>query len=445
MILKRLFTTYKRLLSVKKSQFDTKYIIENSDKYLKSIQDRELLIADELVRDLKELPVKYGILKDLNHQISQVQTNRKSIEKEIKLDKTNIEKLRCKLIELKQDFHHLVNSQTKITNEIFQTCLSLPNLTHDSVPKNEPEVVRWINPKEQYIQEPTRDHRDIMIRKNLIDFDTASDVTGSSWYYLVNEGAMLEQALVNYATKKAREAGFSLCLPPSIVKNEIIDACGFRPRDANNEQQIYHLNNSQLGLTATAEIPLAAMGLNKVYTITPGHPIKLCGVSRSYRSEAGARGRDTRGLYRVHEFTKVELFCWSHPSDSDKVLHSLKNFQLDIIKDIGLSARVLNMPANDLGSPAYQKYDIEAWMPGRGSFGEVTSTSNCTDYQSRRMNTKFRNSLTQKLEYVHTLNATAMAVPRVILAIVENFYDPLIDKIHVPKVLRLYMDNMEYI
>ena len=134
---------------------------------------------------------------------------------------------------------------------------------------------------------------------------------------------------------------------------------------------------------------------------------KLVGVSRCYRAEAGARGKDTKGLYRVHEFTKVELFCWSKPENSSKILEEIKQLQISTVEELGLSAKVLNMPSNDLGNPAFKKYDIEAWMPGRGKFGEISSASNCTDFQGRRLNTKHKNGDTGKLEYVHTLNGTA--------------------------------------
>ena len=351
---------------------------------------------------------------------------------------------RDSLAELKKEFQTASAAFKETQDQAFETCLSLPNLVHKRVPLSDPEVVEWINPLTQYDANSSRDHHDIMVRKKLVDFQSAATLTGNSWYYLINEGALLEQALTLYATKKAREHGFAMCIPPSVAKNEVIDACGFRPRDMNNEQQIYHVADTTWGLTATAEIALAGMGINTTMDLSPG-PKKVCGISRSYRAEAGARGKDTRGLYRVHEFTKVELFCWSTPDQSEQVLEDLRRFQIELVSELGLSAKVLNMPANDLGAPAFQKYDIEAWMPGRGSFGEITSTSNCTDFQSRRMNTKFKDPSTGKASYVHTLNGTALAVPRVIIALVENFYDPKSDSIAIPEPLIPYMDGKESI
>ncbi|SCW02746.1 LAFE_0F13366g1_1 [Lachancea fermentati] len=429
---------------LKAPKLDVKNITSQLPSYLQSIKSRGLVAAQELIDQLQALPEHQTHLRAIDGQISKIQTRRNAIEREIKLDKSRMPALRDELVDLKSQFQSASQDHKKIQQQVQDTCLSLPNLIHASVPATEPEIVEWIHPRETYVAESKRDHHTIMVRKKMVDFQSASTVTGNSWYYLINEGAELELALVSYATNKAKEHGFLLCIPPSIAKNEIIDACGFRPRDMNNEQQIYHLQDTDLGLTATAEISLAGLGIQKELDLSKG-PKKMCGISRSYRAEAGARGKDTRGLYRVHEFTKVELFCWSVPEESDRILEELRGLQVEIINELGLSAKVLNMPANDLGAPAYKKYDIEAWMPGRGSFGEVTSSSNCTDYQSRRMNTKFKNISTGKSEYVHTLNGTAMAIPRIILALVENFHDANTDQIAIPKALQPYMGGRKFI
>ena len=444
MISKRLLHCTGILNAVRKPAFNIKSIINKLDEYTDSINSRELVNGEQLSSSLKEIPQLYGELKEIDYKISHIQQTRKGIEQQVKQDKSRAKEYGLELKSLKKQYQELVDAQRRIKDVVTETCGSLPNLMHPTVPKTgSPIIDQWINKKDKYIADESREHLNIMVRKEMIDFQTASNVTGSSWYYLCNDGALLEQALVRYATDKARKCGFRVVIPPSVVRNEVIDACGFRPRDMNDEQQIYRLENTDLGLTATAEIALAGMGLNSTIDLSQG-PKKLCGVNRAYRAEAGARGKDTKGLYRVHEFTKVELFVWSKPDDSDKILEDLKQFQIDIVKDLNLSAQVLNMPSNDLGSPAYKKYDIEAWMPGRGSFGEITSTSNCTDFQSRRMQTRFRNEQGE-LEYVHTLNGTAIAVPRVILALVENHYDSTTDKIAIPPALQPYMNNVAYI
>ncbi|SCV02762.1 LAMI_0H02784g1_1 [Lachancea mirantina] len=428
------------LRQLKRAHFDVKSIVKNLPQHLASIKARQLATEDELVAQLHNLPAQQEDLRQLSTEKVEIQTLRKATERKIKQDASRDHELRDQLKSLKTEFQSTSEKHRQLQEVVYETCLSLPNLVEDSVPAEEPELVQWVNPLSMYRAEPARDHVQILVRKGLVDFKAGADITGSSWYYLLGDAALLEQALIAYATARARKQGFSMCIPPSIARCEIIDACGFRPRDMNNEQQIYHIADSQLGLTATAEIPLAGLAANRVLDLSSG-PRKVCGVSRSYRAEAGARGKDTRGLYRVHEFTKVELFCWCTPEESTRILEELREFQTTIVSELGLPAKVLNMPANDLGAPAYKKYDVEAWMPGRGSFGEITSTSNCLDFQSRRMHTKFKTSPQEKPRYAHTLNGTAMAIPRVILAIVENFYNPGTDKIAIPLVLHPYMDN----
>ncbi|CAG99186.1 putative serine--tRNA ligase DIA4 [Kluyveromyces lactis] len=443
MVTKRLFHSIGRLRTVKKPQFNVKYMISKLDEFSDSIQARELVDGEELQISLKMLPELYQKSRVADHTIANLQHSRKTIEAQVKQDKTRARELGSELKSLKKQYQDLLKTQREVKDQITEVCGSLPNLIHPSVPKtSSPIIDQWINKQAQYKPDERFEHLKIMVNKGMVDFETASNVTGTSWYYLCNDGARLEHALVQYATTKARKANFNLVIPPSVVRNEVIDACGFRPRDTNNEQQIYRLSDTDLGLTATAEIALAGMGLDSILDLSSG-PKKICGVNRAYRAEAGASGKDTKGLYRVHEFTKVELFVWAKPEQSDQILEELKQFQIDIVRELGLSAQVLNMPSNDLGSPAYKKYDIEAWMPGRGSFGEITSTSNCTDFQSRRMHTRFRNE-EGELEYAHTLNGTAMAVPRVIVALVENNYDPVSDTISIPQALQPYLDGMEF-
>lgn len=440
MILKRSFGCTACIGFLKKPRPNLKSIVNDIPLYHESVCKRQLIAGPSLLEGLRKLPESYEHIRKLNHKIALVQGQRKVLEAEIRDDRSKMETRALEIKSLKSQYQDISKELDVAELSVADLCSSLPNLVSPDSPTSEPEIVHWINPKEAYQPDARRNHVDIMLKKNLVDFQTASTVSGTSWFYLLNEGAELEQALVSYALKKAKEAGFQACIPPSIVQNEVIDSCGFRPRDLNNEQQIYHIKDTHLGLTATAEIALAGLGINKVMDLSNG-PRKVVGVSRSYRAEAGARGKDTKGLYRVHEFTKVELFVWSKPGDSEEVLERLKDLQIDIVTSLGLSAKVLNMPANDLGAPAYKKYDIEAWMPGRGSFGEISSSSNCLDYQSRRLDTKFKNDVTGKTEYVHTLNGTAMAVPRVILALIENFYDPSSGKISIPEPLRPFMDN----
>ncbi|CAB4256316.1 similar to Saccharomyces cerevisiae YHR011W DIA4 Probable mitochondrial seryl-tRNA synthetase, mutant displays increased invasive and pseudohyphal growth [Maudiozyma barnettii] len=446
-LFRRLITTgSNKAHLIGKPKFDIKGILENLSKYEHSIKSRELVNEQKLLNDLKNLPAQSLQIKGLNKDINEIQQVRKNLESQIKENKDKLNELLPSIKSLKEQYQEKTETLTKVSNSMDDVLSSLPNLLNSTAPLNgSPEVVHWINKPETEPQaDPERAHVEIMKRKNMIDLQSASTTTGTSSYYLLNEGAQLELALINYAVDTARKHGFNFIIPPSLSRLGIIDACGFRPRDMNGEKQIYAIEGQDTGLVATAEITLAALGYNKIMSLGESGIKKVVGLSRCYRAEAGARGKDTKGLYRVHEFSKVELFCWSEPKFSNEVLESLKNFQIELFTNLGLYAKVINMPSNDLGNPAYNKYDIEAWMPGRGSFGEVSSTSNCTDYQSRRLNTRFKNS-NGNLEYVHSINGTAMAVPRVLLALVENNYIKETDKIGIPQPLISYMGGKKYI
>ncbi|KAG0669855.1 Serine--tRNA ligase, mitochondrial [Maudiozyma exigua] len=444
LIIKRLLSNTKQVIG--KPKFDLKKVLENLPQYEHSIKSRELVTEKELLTKLQNLSNQASEIKSINKDINEIQQVRKSLESEIKKNRNELNKLLPKITSLKDQFQDKNTLLKNLINSVDDTLSSLPNLLNPIAPLNgTPEVVHWINkPDIEPQADPERAHIEIMKKKNMIDLQSASNTTGTSSYYLLNEGAQLELALINYAVDTARRHGFEFIIPPSLARLEVIDACGFRPRDMNGEKQIYAIEGQDTGLVATAEITLAALGFNNIMNLKDTGVKKVVGLSRCYRAEAGARGRDTKGLYRVHEFSKVELFCWSKPELSDDVLQSLKDFQIELFTNLGLCAKVINMPSNDLGNPAYNKYDIEAWMPGRGSFGEISSTSNCTDYQSRRLNTRWKNE-SGNLNFVHTINGTAMAVPRVIVALIENNYNKESNKIKIPLALVPYMGSKEYI
>lgn len=445
---------FKRLLATKvntnqiigKPKFDVKKVLENIPQYEHSIRSRELVTQEELLTKLHNLSDQTNEIKSLNKDINEIQQVRKSLESQIKTNRDKLDEILPTIKSLKDQFQDKTELLKNVSNSVDDTLSSLPNLLNPIAPLNgTPEVVHWINkPDVEPQADEERTHVEIMKKKNMIDLQSASNTTGTSSYYLLNEGAHLELALISYAVDTARRHGFEFVIPPSLARLGVIDACGFRPRDMNGEKQIYAIEGQDTGLVATAEITLAALGFNNTMDLKDNGVKKVVGLSRCYRAEAGARGKDTKGLYRVHEFSKVELFCWSKPELSDDVLQSLKDFQIELFTNLGLYAKVINMPSNDLGNPAYNKYDIEAWMPGRGSFGEISSTSNCTDYQSRRLNTRWKNE-NGHLNFVHTINGTAMAVPRVIVALVENNYNKDTNKIKIPLPLVPYMGGKEYI
>ncbi|RPA83247.1 seryl-tRNA synthetase [Ascobolus immersus RN42] len=368
---------------------------------------------------------------------------------------------------LKDQIAEVEVKEKQLQDEMKQLALALPNTTHPSTPSKEPRLLHYINPhlSPAHLGNDPADaktHTQIGQELELLDFSSASTVSGWGWYYLLNDAVLLEQALIQYALQEARKAGFTLVAPPSMVYSHMASACGFRPRDQNDEQQIYAIEKKEgkAGhvLAGTAEIPLAGM-LADTTVLEEQLPRKVVGVSRCYRAEAGARGVESKGLYRVHEFTKVELFAWAPPPAegetsnpvAEKIFDDILSLQERILSGLGLHCRVLEMPATDLGASAHRKIDIEAYIPSRhstsdGPWGEVSSLSNCTDYQARRLATKVKR--TKGVEkgsatgFAWTLNGTALAVPRVLVALLENGYSKGRDgvgRVRVPEVLQKWV------
>ena len=362
---------------------------------------------------------------------------------------------------LKQQIGDIEVKEDQFNAEIEELASELPNLTSKETPiGREPEVIGYINhppkPSPSSSDSTWRNHVYIGNELDLLDFSAAGVASGWGWYYLKNEAALLEQALVQYALKVAMSHGFRIVSPPSIVYSHMSSACGFRPRDQNGEQQVYSIQQPpqdarkpELSLAGTAEIPFAAMKADTIIEETD-LPFRIVGASRSYRAEAGARGVDTKGLYRVHEFTKVEMFGWTLPDSSSTTLfNTMVSIQTQILQSLGLYCRILEQPSTDLGASAVRKQDIEAYFPSRQErdqgWGEVTSTSICTDYQTRRLATRVRSRAEGKLLFPHTVNGTALAVPRVLAALLENGWDEREQTVGIPKVLWPFMHGIEVI
>ena len=365
-------------------------------------------------------------------------------------------------------------------DETEHLALQIPNLSSSLTPAGaEPQVIGWIGgdkPPTKQRGGTAISHVEIGRELDLLDFEAAATTSGWGWYFLKNEGALLEQALVQYALSVAMSRGWKVMTPPSLVYKYIASACGFMPRDRNGETQIYSVESTEkdfasresegarLVLAGTAEIPLAASQANRTLQAAD-LPLKVIGPSRSYRAEAGARGLDTRGLYRVHEFTKVEMFAWTSSGPASKerprfgsgpaadedalgevqterVFAEMLDIQREILTSLGLHARVLEMPAEDLGASAHRKIDIEAYFPSRtaisSGYGEVTSASSCTDYQSRRLATRIKHP-SGGLTWPNTLNGTALAVPRVLACLLENGWDAETRTVAIPDVLAKWM------
>ena len=323
----------------------------------------------------------------------------------------------------------------------FDTALAdLPNFIHPDVPDGGEDDAREL----RSFLEPTRfafepqDHLGVGEALDLFDFEAGARIAGQKWYYLKNEAVLLELALQRYSLDIALEAGFTPYVTPDVARPEVVAGLGYNPK--GEETQIYSLGNADLCLIGTAEIPLGGLYAD---TVIPEAdlPLRIAGISHCFRTEAGSAGRVSRGLYRVHQFTKTELFCITRPEDSDAMHEELVAIEEKIFQGLEIPFRVVDIAAGDLGAPAYRKFDLEAWMPGRGeggSWGEITSTSNCTDYQARRLKIRFRREGSKKNEFAHLLNGTAIANSRGIVALLEN-HQQADGSVRIPAALQPYM------
>ncbi len=357
---------------------------------------------------------------------------------ELRADRNKIDKDRQELgRHVKEQLKKLEPELEKIDHQIGFTLSQIPNLPLPDVPSGKSEadnveISRWGTPKN--FDFPVKDHLQLGEALGILDFPTGAKVTGSQFFYWYGAGALLELALVQYAMQKLQKAGFTPVITPDLAKSRFYLGTGYAPK--GNEAQTYVIEGQDLGLIATAEVTLAGKHADEVIPADK-LPLKYVGYSHCFRQESGAYGKYSKGLYRVHQFTKVEMFVYCLPEDSDKYHREILQNEESIYQDLGLPYRILEMCTGDLGATAAKKYDIEAWMPGRGDYGEVTSTSNCTDYQARNLNIRYKNP-PDKSDFVHMLNGTALVSSRVPLAILEN-YQNADGSVTVPEILRPFM------
>lgn len=324
---------------------------------------------------------------------------------------------------------------------------SLPNLLHPESPRGGEEDFRVLSthdsPRE--LGFAPKDHLALAADLDLVDFERAAKVSGQKFYYLKREAALLELALQRFALDQLLPEGFVPVVTPDLARPDVIEGLGFSPR--GEETQIYSIADHDLCLIGTSEITLGGMYADTIFA-EDELPLRLAGLSHCFRTEAGSHGRESKGLYRVHQFTKVEMFVFCRPEDSEAQHAELLRLEQQIFDALEIPYRVIDIASADLGAPAYRKFDLEAWMPGRGDggeWGEITSTSNCTDFQARRLRIRFRRAGEKKKnELVHTLNGTAISNARAIVALLEN-HQQADGGIAIPKALVPYlgMDRIE--
>jgi seryl-tRNA synthetase len=344
-----------------------------------------------------------------------------------------------------------------IKGDLRVNLFQIPNMTHPDAPvggEDANKVLAQFGEPKKFDFTP-KDHVTLCEALDLADFEAGTKVAGQKFYFLKNEAALLEAALVQYAMQTCVKAGYTPIITPDVARVEVLEGIGFMPRDPNPEtRQVYTIADTDLCLIGTAEITLGGMHRDRIFDEVE-LPKRYVGLSHCFRTEAGAAGRDTRGLYRVHQFTKVEMFAFCTPENSEALHQEIRALEEKIFSGLGLAFHVIDTATGDLGGPAYRKFDLEAWMPGRayevevedektrkkvkqvkyGQYGEVTSTSNCTDFQARRLEIRYRSKNLKGTRFVHTLNGTAVACTRALVAILENGQQPD-GSVVIPEVLR---------
>jgi seryl-tRNA synthetase len=412
---------------------DLRFIRENVAAVEENCKNRGVEADVKLVVELADR--RSALIQDLNELKQRQNQLAKSVGRE------RDEEARQKLIEesrtVKQRIPEKEAELDQVEERLREEQLKIPNMTHPDAPicKDESdnvEIRRWGEIPDFDFE--VKDHVELGDALGVIDFDAGTKVAGSKFYFLRGDAVLLELGLVRYAMDILIERGYQPTITPDLARDEHLVGTGFIPRGP--ETQIYSVEDSDLSLIATAEITLAGSLADEIVE-EDELPIRLAGLSHCFRTEAGSHGRASRGLYRVHQFTKVEMFAFTTPEQSEAMHQEMLEIEERIFQGLGLPYRVVDICTGDLGGAAYRKYDLEAWMPGRNEYGEVTSTSNTTDYQARRLRIRRRKD-GGRPQLLHTLNGTALAISRALIAILE-IYQQENGSVLLPKVLIPYV------
>jgi seryl-tRNA synthetase len=389
--------------------------------------------------------------RNLTVEVDNLRAEQKSLSKEIgnlkgqqksspgpEIDK-QLDTLTKKGTELSDNIASLTSKQEEIKKLADKAMSGISNLVHKDAPIGEEKdfkVIETVGKPRDFDAEgiKIKDHVELGEELKLIDLERGAKVSGSRFYYLVGDGALLELALVNFAIDIAQNHGFTPVIPPALVKPAAMEGTGFLGQAAEN---VYRIEQDDMYLVGTSEVPLAAMHMDEILN-NKELPIKYAGYSPCYRREAGSHGKDTRGIFRVHWFDKVEMFIFSNNEDADKMHAELLEIEKEILTKLELPFRIIDVATGDLGSSAARKFDCEAWIPSSNEYRELTSTSNCLEFQSRRL--KIRTRIGDDTSYVSTLNGTLLAVTRTIVALLEN-HQQKDGSVYIPEAIRPYLRN----
>jgi len=378
-------------------------------------------------------------LKDLSKDIGEIKIKQKkdnnSLNQELLDSKTKI------ATDLSNQIKSITERLDLLKQETDKYLLQLSNLLDPEAPigtEGDFKIIEIFGKPRNFISEGFKPKDHLELAQNLIDMERGAKVSGSRFYFLKNEIALLEFALVNFAMDIAQEFGFNPIIPPSLVKPEAMEGTGFLGQAAEN---VYCIEQDDLYLVGTSEVPLAAMHMNEIIE-SKDLPLKYAAFSPCFRREAGSHGKDTKGIFRVHWFDKVEMFVYCEPEEAKKIHLQLLEIEKTVLQRLEIPFRVIDVASQDLGSSAARKFDCEAWIPSMDQYRELTSTSNCTEFQSRRLMIRSRKN--NQTNYLATLNGTLIAVTRTMIALLEN-HQQKDGSVKVPSSLKSYLKNKEVI
>ena len=408
---------------------DIRFIRENAELVQKSADAKryKVSVADVLKVDEEK--------RGLQQQVDDLRAQRNDIAAQMKGGKPD-PKLIAQGKEIKSKLAELEEQLKEVDARLADGINSLPNIIFNDVPMGGEEdsvpVAEWGECKSSGV-----DHLDYAISRNWVDFERGAKVAGAKFYYLKNELALLENALLQYGLHKVIAHGFTYMTVPHMVNGRVLTGTGFAPRTSEQSDE-YFIEKEDLGLIATAEMSITGYHMDEILN-EKDLPLLYAGYSPCYRKEAGAAGKHTRGLFRVHQFNKLEMYAFCLPEQSKEIHEKIRGVEEEIWQELGIPYRVVNIAAGDLGAPAAKKYDIEYWSPHDQTYRELTSCSNCTDFQANTVNTRVRLA-DGTIENVHTLNGTAISLARTMVAVIENYATDG-GKLTVPAVLRPYLDG----
>lgn len=408
---------------------DINFIRNNLDRVQKTAEAKGYKIKVQDTLDLDDQR------KELLQKVEKLRQERNTVASQMKGGKPSPEMI-AKGKEIKTKLSTLEKDLGAIEEKLSISLQGIPNIVAEDVPfggEGDGKTIReWGDKRENNV-----DHLDYANSRDWVDFERGAKVAGTKFYYLKNDLALLENALIQFGLKKVTEAGFHYMIVPDLVSSKVLTGAGFSPRSSDQSDD-YYIEGEDLALIATAEIPLTGYHMDEIID-EKDLPLLYTGFSACFRKEAGTYGKHTRGLFRVHQFDKLEMYIFCLPEDSPKMHEKILAVEESIYRDLNIPYRVINIAAGDLGAPAYKKYDLEYWSPIDQTYREITSCSNCTDYQARNLNIRVRRK-DKTVDTVHTLNGTAVSLARTLVAFLEN-YATKDGKLFIPEVLRPYLQN----